>query len=197
MTTYLEKFQADFEAATESYVADVANIQSQYDKAQQRLAVERGRIERAEAESAKLKDRAGQSLSGERGSYDKFKSSLRRLQEELSVATDAAAVLDRDVLPNIQAQLAEAKSALEKAAGEFFAKMRSAFEARLQELFGDLLTEADDYFGSCRKLAESAGVRYLPRSLAADIAKIDKYCLRVQEDRVHLGLLPHSSWPKT
>jgi len=117
------------------------------------------------------------------------------LQEELSVATDAAAVLDRDVVPNIQAQLADAQRSLEKAASEFFRSMRDRFEQRLQELFGGLLTEADDYFSSCRQLAELAKARYLPRSLAGEI-EIDKYRLKVGEDRLQLQLLPHSSWPK-
>jgi len=192
---YLEKFQAEFEAATESYVADVSRLSRQREKSCKRLADERDKRARAEEQIERLNSTAGE-RTVDRDAFEKFKSSSRRLRSEAQTSADAIEMLQGQVLPDIDRQLADAQRSLEKAASEFFRSMRDRFEQRLQELFNGLLGEADDYFGSCRQLAASAGVRYLPRSLAADIAKIDKYCLRVQEDRVHLGLLPHSSWPK-
>lgn len=167
---------------------------SQREKILKRLKNETYNRKNLEEQIQRLKDLSGESLSGETGSYEKFKTSMKKLNEKLKVSSDMVETLESETVPNTERQIVEAKGKLERAVSDFLLSKKPDFEKRLAELFQALSDEQEDFFDSAKRLYNENGLLPKLRNFAVN-KKVGKYRLKVSENLIEIALLPPSNWP--
>jgi len=192
--SYYEQFKPEIDERIQGFKTTFESLNSQLEKILKRLKDETYNRKNLEEQIQRLKDLSGESLSGETGSYEKFKTSMKKLNEQLKVSTDMVETLESEIVPNTERQLIEAKGKLERAVSDFLLSKKPDFEKRLAELFQRLSDEQKDFLDSAKRLFTENGVLPKLRRLAVNM-KVGKYRLRVSESLIEIALLPPSNWP--
>jgi len=180
--SYLEQFRPEAECQIAPLARNVEALTKQLAELRKRLANEQEHLAQHEREADKLKSLAGASLSGDTNGFEKFKVALRKKTALIVTSREVVDILGREVLPNVERELAEAKCALQTGLLDFAATCRPVCEAKMAELIGAVLAERDsfmaafsqifadfggDFQGSSKLYPD--GIHYRPDPLRADM----------------------------
>ncbi len=143
---YYTRFKPGAEEATAANLAAVTKANGQLEKCRMRLADEENASERLSVQIKKLKELAGESLTGDKAAFEKFKTSLRNRNAELEISQEAARLLKDEVEPGLRKKLTEAGSLFEGSLDRFgfnsAAIVKEEIDENLAEV-GRLLTACD------------------------------------------------------
>jgi len=144
---YYEKFKPEAEKAVEANLANVKKLERQVSNAEKRLADEEDRILRLERHREKLTAASAESLAGETlESYEKYQTSLRKTDVEITSRKAAVKQLNDVVLPDLQEKLTEARSFFHGALERFGIASATIVRKEINEnlaKIGELFTACD------------------------------------------------------
>ena len=99
-----------------------------------------------------LKVRAGESLSGGKGEYAKFQTSLRKRTQELEVVEQAIRTVRDEILPTKKENLTRASRTLSHGLLAFLKTQKGPADARLNQLLDAVVDERDSFVDSCHHI---------------------------------------------
>jgi len=148
MSDYYTIFKREAETAIKPLAEVIRALMKQLAELRQRLIDEQENLAQHEREADKLKSLAGASLGGDINSFERFKTSLRKKTGLIATSREVVDTLGREVLPNVERELAEARCKRQAALLDFLVGCRPACESRMAELIGTVLAERDDFMAA-------------------------------------------------
>ena len=100
------------------------------------------------------------STSADTKSYEKYKTSLRKLGFEIDACKDAIATLEKSVLPQLEQKIRSTQANLTKSISEFCATKKPDIEAKRNKLLAEWLNLGRDYRQNCRDLFSKLGGKF-------------------------------------
>jgi chromosome segregation ATPase len=113
--------------------------------AEARLTEEKAGLERLEERKAKLCSMADESLAGGPGEYEKFKTSIRKLDQDIDTSKTAISTLEKSILPAQAADTQAARSKLQNALNTFFLTNKAELETELTGVLGQAVELVDQW----------------------------------------------------
>jgi len=110
---YYKELKPTADKQVKEITTTISNLEKQIPKIQRRLQGEKDNGTRLVARMEKLNEIAPESLIADDGSYEKFKVSLKKLNNELVVSREIIKTLTDTMLPKAKNKLAIAKADLE------------------------------------------------------------------------------------
>jgi len=156
---YEEIFRPEAERTVKPLADEVATLSRQLATLRRRCLDEQESVRRAEEDIAALKQIAAARLEGDTGGYDRFKTSLKKLQAKLDTAQEIVRTFE-ELIPAKERDLASAKNKLQSTFLALAAAARPACEARMAELIGTVLAERDAFVATFERLALDYGADF-------------------------------------
>jgi hypothetical protein len=192
MDYYTElKLGADFEVS--ALFKSVLELRQQLPKIIQRRNDERNNIERLTERIEKLKRLSGESLTGELNSYEKFKTSLKKLNTELDAAQEAERLLSGDIIPKKQRQQETAEANLKIKLNVFLLRSRVIPDAKINQLLQDCIKERQDFLDAFTRIYSDYGLGFIvsDESYCPGIWRADE----IQDLKLRLGMFDATDTP--
>ena len=105
MTTYYESFKLKADDKCRTLHKTVADLSKQLPKVRKRLQDEKDNRDSLQSRLEKLTDLSVESLSGDVTSYERYKTSMKKLNTELAVSEEIVRNIEGKILPSAESRL--------------------------------------------------------------------------------------------
>lgn len=158
--TNYETLKQQADAALRPLAEKVRKLSRHLDGLRRRAAAEAVELGKAEENLARFKGLAGEYLADGHGTFEKYKTGLRKALARLEMAVESTRIFERDLIPAASRDLDAAKIALSAAAARFFATSLPACESRMAALLDAVLAEADAFTSAFQELGKAYGCNF-------------------------------------
>jgi len=159
--SYYETFKLETEKVVGELSASVKNLNEQVRRIKKRLADERNNSESLKDRLQKLKDLAGESLTDDQNSYEKYRTNLKKLTAELENSGVMIKSLSEEILPGKQRELNTARTNLANTLTAYLLKSRPAADARINKLLRECICVRQDFLNSFTKIFADCGLVFI------------------------------------
>jgi len=160
--SYYETLKIAAAEAVKVQARSYFDLKKQIDGIQKRLADEEVNAEKLRKRISELKLKAGQSLSDGEGSFEKFKTSLKKRAAELETSEEAIATVKNEILPAKKDALIYATRTLSHCLLAFCKSQKGPAEERLNELLDAVVGERDGFIDACEHVFFDYGLTLGP-----------------------------------
>jgi len=157
MTDYYELFKGEVEKTCGEYAAKVRDLKQQVVRIGKRLADEQNNGGRLQTRIDALKAKAGgDSLTGSKNSYEKFRASLTKLGRDLETSSALQTALG-ELLDKKTKELAHTEDNLVIMLRNCLVSHRPVADERIEDLLGVVIAEYDSFLGAWQRLFADYG----------------------------------------
>jgi len=128
------------------FAEQVLRCNKKITKTEQRLRDEKALLIRLRQQKEKLTGLSDESLVDSDNSYEKFKTSLRKLAVQIESTEAAIGTLEGKILSDLQKEMQESEQKLKNVLHDFCIQHKSDCEVEMTELLDRLVALQDDYF---------------------------------------------------
>ena len=189
MTDYYETFKAEADARAKSYFKIVSDLAKQIPVVEKRLADERDNAANFKSRFAKLEELSIESLSGDIGSFEKYKTSMKKLQNDLEVSEEIIGNVESRILPGAKQRLDDATTNLKIVLNQLVLSSRKFADAEIDDLLRAVITEHDAFLDSFVRIFQDYGLSF--------ICSDEGFCpgpfaeREIEEMRIKLKMVPN------
>jgi len=187
MANYYELMKAGADERCREYFATVRTLAAQLPKVKKRLEDERRNRDNLQNRLEKLKELSVESLAGDANSYEKYKVSMKKLQNELQVSEEIIENVTRKVLPGAEQRLKDAERNLSIVLRQIIIETRKDADAEINELLRNCVRQYDLFLEASARIFQDYGLTF--------ICSDESYCpgpwpaMEVRDMRLRLGLV--------
>lgn len=159
--SYYETLKPETEKVVGNLSASVKNLAEQVRRITKRLADEKSNSDGIKERIRQLKSLAGESLTGDQNTYEKFRTSLKKLSAELETSDSMIRSLSEEILPGKQRELNTALSDLTNTLTAYLLRTRPLADARINELLRECIGIRQDFLDSFTKIFADCGLVFI------------------------------------
>lgn len=159
MSNYYEKFKPGPDTSIVKLSESVKSLAEQIPRITKRLVDERNNSERLKERIRALESRAGEVLIDDKNAYEKYRSSLRKLNFELETSESMINSLS-DSLSNKQVGLIGLKGDLKILLDAHLLRSRPVADERIKELLRECIFVRQDFIDSFKKVYAEYGIDF-------------------------------------
>jgi hypothetical protein len=153
-----ERIKQEAQKSCSVYVKDFSDAKQKLAMFLKRQDDTRSRQTRLEAQKAKLTQSADSSVGESVNSFEKFKTSLRRVNAEIEATSEALLVLTNKIIPEQQKVGVECEKKLKPKLLEFWKAPQRACEAEMRQKLDEIIRLRDDFETAFISTADGCGV---------------------------------------
>jgi len=127
-----------------------------------RIGIEKQNIENYKSRIAKLDGLAAESLSGSSKSYEKYKTSVKKLNEQLSLSLEILEKLQQVRRPLLE-ELRTHKYNLQIILPNFIIEFRRKADSELSPLLDTLMDRIENFLSDCKEICRGFGILFIER----------------------------------
>ena len=161
MTTYHESFKAKAGDKCRTLYKTVSDLSTQLPRLKQRLSDEKENAANLTGRIQKLQDLAVESLSGDKQSFEKYKTSQRKLNTELAVSEEVVNNIATQILPNAEARLRDAEVNLKIVLEQLIHETRPIADAKINEFLRSCVNERENFLDAWRAIYNDFGLHLI------------------------------------
>lgn len=158
--SYYEKFKPGPDTAIGKLSARVKSLAEEIPRFTKRLADEKNNSLRLKNRIAELESRAGEILIDDKNAYEKYRTSLRKLNRELETSISMINSLSWS-LPSKQTEFRESKHNLRVLLDAYLLRSRPVADAKINELLKDCLVVIQDFLASFTQIYLDCGMEFI------------------------------------
>jgi hypothetical protein len=184
---YYETFKQTADNRAKSLHKTITDLRGQLPHVEKRLADETHNRDNFTGRLAKLQDLSIECLAGGQGEYDRYKTSMKKLQNDLQVSTEIIENITKNILPNARGRLHDAERNLKIVLYQLAHESRKAADTDvLEPALRNLLAEIDAQQEAVARGFEDYGQVYVAddESLIPGIWP----CQEINDLKVRLGM---------
>jgi chaperonin cofactor prefoldin len=136
--------------------ASAKNLSEQIPRIKKRLADEQNNSERLKTRIQELESRAGEVLTDDKNAYEKYRTSLKKLNSELETSTSMIQSLS-ETLSSKQRELREGREKLKYTLNAYLLKNRPTADERINGLLKECIYVRQDFIDSFKKIYADCG----------------------------------------
>jgi hypothetical protein len=161
MGSYYETLKPETEKVVGKLSATVKNLAEQVQRIKKRLADEKNNSVRLAERIRELKSLAGESLTDDQNSYEKYRTSLKKLSVELETSDSMIKSLAEEILPGKQREFDAAQINLKSALTAYLLKSRPIADRQIRELLTEAIRVRQDFLDSFTKIFADYGLAFV------------------------------------
>ena len=158
---YYKEFSDGANDRTKSFVKQRDELSKTIQQAQKNLGGELEAVRKLKDRIAKLKSLSSISLTDDQNSFDKFKTSLKKLNTELETSEEICQTLQTEILPAKQGELKTAETNVKNILRDFILECRPIADKRIQVLLDECAAEREQFLASFRKIYQDCGETFI------------------------------------
>jgi len=189
MTDYYTKFQPKAESRCKELYKIFSDLKAQLPKVRKRLEDEKQNRDNLQNRLAKLKEISVESLAGDASSYEKYKVSMRKLQNELQIIEEIIENVTNKILPSAESRLRDAETNLKIILNQMVILCRKDADAEINQLLRDCITEYESFLSAFEQIFQDYGQSF--------ICSDESYCpgpwlaQEIGNMKIRLGMIPN------
>jgi len=161
MSSYYETFKPETEKVVGKLSANVKTLAQQVRRITKRLADEKNNSVRLAERIKELKALAGESLTDDQNSYEKYRTSLKKLSVELETSDSMIKSLAEEILPGKQREFNTAAINLKSTLTAYLLRCRPMADARINGLLKECVGVRQDFLDSFTKIFADCGLVFI------------------------------------
>lgn len=189
MVNYYEQFKPTADVRAKSYFKIVSDLAKQIPVVEKRLADERLAAENFKSRFAKLEELSIESLSGDVGSFEKYKTSMKKLQNDLEISEEITDNIEKRILPAAKQRLDDATTNLKIVLNQLVLSSRKFADAEINILLKSCIVEHDSFLDAFGKIFQDYGLVFIANDEAQCPGPWPER--EIEEMRIRLGMVPN------
>jgi len=161
MGSYYETLKPETEKVVGELFATTKNLNEQVQRIKKRLADEKNNSVRLAERIRELKSLAGESLTDDQNSYEKYRTSLKKLSVDLETSGSMIKSLSEEILPGKQRKFDAAQINLKRALTAYLLKSRPVADRQIRELLTEAIRVRQDFLDSFTKIFADYGLIFV------------------------------------
>jgi hypothetical protein len=159
--SYYETLKPETEKVVGKLFASVKTLAEQVRRITKRLADEKNNSVRLAERIKELKSLAGESLSGDQNTYEKYRTNLKKLSVDLEMSDSMIKSLSEEILPGKKRELNTARTNLTNTLTAYLLKSRPIADAQINKLLRECICIRQDFLDSFTKIFADCGLVFI------------------------------------
>ena len=161
MTSYYESFKLKADDKCRTLHKTVADLSKQLPKVRKRLQDEKDNRDKLQSRLEKMADLSVESLSGDVTSYERYKTSMKKLNVELAVSEEIVQNISTNILPNAEIRLLDAERNLKIVLNQLIHETRPVADEKINEFLRSCIDERDKFLDAWRTIYGDFGLHLI------------------------------------
>lgn len=161
---YYKELLPNAQARTKVYLTKIADLTKTIATAQKNLSKEKEAVQSLQDRIEKLKALSSVSLTDDQLSFDKFKTSLKKLTTELDTSQQIVSTFEGEVIPAKENELRDARRNLEITLRSCLMESKPVSEERIRKLLSQTEAERENFISAWRQIYADNGLSFICNS---------------------------------
>jgi len=159
--TYYEQLKPKAEETVSTYYKVITDLQQQIPKIKKRLEDEKSNKDRLQNRIAKLQELSIESLTGGQNEYEKYKVSMKKLNNDLQVSEEIVLNIQTNILPNAKQRLQDSERNLKIKLNAFLLQSRCIADEKINLLMQDVINERQNFLDAFETIYSDYGLGFI------------------------------------
>ena len=145
MADFYSQFKAGADEAALALSETVRELLNRLPKVEKRIEDEKARLASIEERIAILKSLAHESLTSDQNSYEKYRTSLKKLNAEFETSTEIIKTLTDEILPKREAEYLDAKTVLRESLDNYMQWCKCLVNEQICDIFREVIGQRQNF----------------------------------------------------
>ena len=160
-TDYYSQFKDGATDRTKALIRQRDELTKTIKQARKNLGNEQESAQKLKDRIAKLKSLSSVSLTDDDLSFQKFKTSLKKLTVELEASEDICRTLEIEVIPQKQSELKTIETNVKNILRAYVLECKPVADKRIQALLDEAMIEREQFLSAFRKIYTDCGETFI------------------------------------